>query len=61
MKLKVTYYMKSGNKVSFKCDTFEISKLSSNKVREASWSEANVEISVDLNEVEAVTFKKVLF
>lgn len=63
MKLKVTMYMKSGNKFSFKCTKFEISKLTESKCdsREAHWEGANIYLSVDLMEIEAVTFKKVLF
>lgn len=62
MKYKVTFYMKSGNKFTMKFKVFEISKLSSNKTgREMSWKESSSGFTIDVDEIEAVIIKKVLF
>lgn len=52
---KVTFYMKSGNKISLKFKEFEISRLYDNKNREMTWQGCKKHaFSIDLDEVEAV-------
>lgn len=62
MKTKVIFYMKSGNVFSVKFKEFEITKLSSsNGQRQMSYKEASNKFTVDIDEIEAVIIKKVLF
>ena len=52
-KIKVTFYMKSGNVFSLKFDKFEISRLTGNNEREMTYEGASNSFTVDLREMEA--------
>jgi hypothetical protein len=49
--------MKSGNKFSVKFKKFEITRLSGNRKREMEYSGNRVNLTVDVNEIEAITIE----
>lgn len=52
-KYKVTFYMKSGNKVTIRCDAFELPKLSGDGARVMSLTNSSSTWSIDIDQVEA--------
>ena len=52
-KIKVTFYMKSGNKITVRFKTFTIDKLSGNTNRSMNWT-GNKNFTIDIDEIEAV-------
>ena len=53
-KIKVTFYMKSGNIFTLKFKEFEISKLSGTKgSRSMTYTEPNKTFTIDIEEIEA--------
>lgn len=61
-KTKVKFYMKSGNVITIKFDSFEITKLTGTKEnRRMEYKNPSVPFTLDIDEIEAVTLKKVLF
>ena len=61
-KLKLVFFLSSGQKVIIKCKKFNITKLSNSKGnRELTIVDADRDWSIDLNEVVAVTAKWCLF
>lgn len=61
-RIKVTFYLKSGQLFTMKFQEFEISKLSGTKgSREMDFKNPSSSFTVDLNEIEAVIIKNVLF
>ena len=62
MRIKATFYMKSGNVITLKFTKFQISKLSGTKGnRNFDYENASKSFTIDIDEIECVTFKKVLF
>lgn len=61
MKIKATFILKNGQKVIIKCKGFEITKLSNKENRSLSIDKADRIWSIDIDEIVAVTAKKVLF
>lgn len=54
--------MKSGNVITLKFTKFKISKLSGTKGnRNMDYENASKSFTIDIDEIECVTFKKVLF
>ncbi len=54
--------MKSGNLITMKFDTFSIDKLSGTVGnREMTWKNPSNIFTIDINEIECVIIKKVLF
>jgi hypothetical protein len=61
-KLKVIFFMSSGQNVIIKCESFEITKLSSSKGnRELTIEGADRKWSIDVEEIVAVTSKRCWF
>tara|TARA_B100000780_G_scaffold113216_1_gene79304 strand:+ start:1988 stop:2170 length:183 start_codon:yes stop_codon:yes gene_type:complete len=56
-KLRVTFYMKSGNVIKRRYTKFEISKLSGTHGKRTMNTEGGSILTIDLNEIEAVTIK----
>lgn len=56
-KLRVTFYMKSGNVIKKRFTEFEISKLSGTLGKRTMSTEGGGIFSIDLDEIEAVTIK----
>ena len=55
-RIKVTFYMKSGNVISLKFKEFTISKLSgSENNREMTYDGCNKKFSIDIDEIECYT------
>lgn len=61
MKVKVTFYMKSGNVITMKFKKIEISKLSGNDNREIVWEQPDKAFTIDVDQIECATLKNVLF
>lgn len=53
---KATFYMKSGDKITLKFKTFNLSRLSSSGGRELTYTGCNKNFSIDLDEVECCVF-----
>lgn len=53
--------MKSGNVFTMKFEKFSMNQLSEGVEKKIVWEKANVAFTVDVNEIEAVKFKKVWF
>ena len=52
-KYKITFYMKSGNRVTIRCDAFDLPKLSGDGIRTMSITNSSNTWSIDLDQVEA--------
>ena len=61
-KLKVTLFLEGGQKLTFKCRKFEITKLSLGGDREMSYEGAKLSLlTVDVKKIIAVKAKRCLF
>ena len=61
-KWKVTFYLEGGHKLVIKCDSFEMSKLTSSKgQRELSMTTTGIAWSIDIDTVLAYTCVKNYF
>ena len=58
-KLKVSFYMKSGNVIYIKFDEFRISRLSGNDKRSMTFSGEEKEFTIDIREIECCIIESI--